>query len=755
MLLLLLPCLTHNSALLTPSLQQKAFATSPTVTPDGSQLYIIGPSNRVYNIQTETGRVQWEFLLDDAVQSQPIIYQNEDSLALYVVEARTGRILQFPLDPDNNLIAQEPVWSWELCQDGGDETDIVIEDCTTNHVVQADVSMAESGNILYYGDVNGRITALQVANFATPAPTMSPSATPTMLPSATPTLSMEPTAMNITDTPTESPTAAPTRTQAITATFAPVNGPTTVVGTPTAPVFDTNNGNASVGNKDVDDDDDSSNMGILIGAIVGGVAVILVVAMLVAKNLLRPKRSRKSSKRIPAGATRDLESDIAPKDGPSDEEDDEVYDYNAEDDDDDDDDVTVISGNGDSVELEYNAANAAKGAAKGSGRRCRTPRKKKMSPAKMTRVSTPPTASTLQSIEEVLSEEEKVIDSRKNLNPQFRSVMDDEESAASSEVSSVIPPPPPPSTVPRERTTNEEEKKDPESPRPSHTDMDIKSPVSPASTTSSNGAFLDSVSRALGYVSANASNKEAKEQQEIPAIQPVLSNDSSIYTNNNDEKSKMTTDSSSPLSGVFGEMPNKAKHTLAGPDQDARDSLSMSALDHHTSTPRAPLGGPAQYLAKGSRPRFKPAGKEHVPKVKSARTTRNLAGFTPSYLTQPEDEDDSNLARNRSNESVNKQQARDPKAAPTFKRRTKPDASSSSMADAVGDTWNSFLDELAAAEEKFFAPTPAQKSAVLRYNKDDESTLGPSTIDDAGDEEDDDEDVFSDGDETVKTGVKA
>ena len=76
-------------------------------------------------------------------------------------------------------------------------------------------SVAPNGNVLYYGDIFGKIVALQVASFETSAPTVSPTATPSTMPSAAPSFS----AM-----PSSHPTSYPTRIE----TSDPSGGPTSM-----------------------------------------------------------------------------------------------------------------------------------------------------------------------------------------------------------------------------------------------------------------------------------------------------------------------------------------------------------------------------------------------------------------------------------------------------------------------------------------------------------------------------------------------
>lgn len=112
------------------------------------------------------------------------------------------------------------------------------------------------------------------------------------------------------------------------------------------------------------------------------------------------------------------------------------------------------------------------------------------------------------------------------------------------------------------------------------------------------------------------------------------------------------------------------------------------------------------------RPRFKPSTNSDG--VKSVRTKRNLNGFAPSSFHSSSSESESDGERRT-------------RKAPTFKRRSKKEEPQPEPAEEEEDTWSSFLKDLASAEHQFFAPTHAQRSAVLRYDEDeDDSNVGES-----------------------------
>lgn len=214
----------------------------------------------------------------------------------------------------------------------------------------------------------------------------------------------------------------------------------------------------------------------------------------------------------------------------------------------------------------------------------------------------------------------------------------------------------------------------------------------------------------------------------------VMSTDSSLYTDEN--KTITSVDRASPMSAVFGGTSEEGSL----PDDEAESSAAIPSLNH-TDISRDREGGiqvpGAQYLSKNYalRPKFKPSTVAKAPKVKSARTKRNLNGFSGTYLSAAEDapgSDDEGRITSTATPALQSSTK-----GPSFKRRTKKEEKPQEASTGIEDTWNSFLKDLAAAEQQFFSPTHAQKSAVLRYNPDESFDDGTTVGDD---------------DQTVKTG---
>jgi len=740
-----------------PPMYSTAFVTSPLVSLDGSQVYIVSAESILYNIRADTGRVPWITNLDAPVISQPILFEGQDSTraALYIMESSTGRIRQYLVNAQVNDAQEEDndgqeTWSFD-CEDLSG-----IARCTD--AVEADFSLTDSGNTLVYGDTFGRITALQVATFSTSAPTVAP----IFISSATPTLSEKTTA------PISTPSSSSFDTEA------PTSSPTIIPIKIVIPGFGSEDSSALSDKDDKDDDDDDdevANIGLMLGIMAASSIIIFAVVLFLARNLLRKPRQRKRvTHKLVVADDENVEVDL--EDVPNDEgnnyrggdrEEDSVGD------DDDDDNGTVISVSSGEVELERIAAVGGGGAltkAGGAGAGFRTPKKKR----KMKKPPTPPTTSTLESIQEAPDDEEPAEWNQTNLETRFRSVSDDGESVDDDTVAS-IPPPPPPPVHPEHDGSNDgyqEEKKETDfitlSPKPSYDRMDHppllgEAPTSPSSTASSDGAsssFTASVNRALDYVTATSTSTKEKQpaaattkNYEIPSLltsPSMFSTDSSIYTSNdndgdeNHNRSAGSTRSVSPLSAMFGDKPDDGSI----PGDEKRNSLSdTGGLYDYRATPAVPG---AHYLTKGgTRPRFTPSGQETAPQIKSARTSRNFSGFSGSYLNNNEN------ASTSSDESQ-----KDTKAPPSFKRRNKQEKNQqqqeppTSFADTISDSWNSFLEDLAAAEEQFFSPTAAQKSVVLRYTKDEDSLVSEKRH---GTVDNEDDGTVQTDDRTVKTGA--
>lgn len=134
------------------------------------------------------------------------------------------------------------IWERNVCGD----------DCVS---VEAEFCLAESGNMLYYGDVAGRVRAVNVAAFATEAPSGVPSPMPSQAPSMAPAVPSVGPSLIPSPMPSSVPSAAPT----IISSAVPTIGATEeTTGVPSA-------GTGS-GNDDTGDNDGSGGTGDTDGA---------------------------------------------------------------------------------------------------------------------------------------------------------------------------------------------------------------------------------------------------------------------------------------------------------------------------------------------------------------------------------------------------------------------------------------------------------------------------------------------------------
>lgn len=245
--------------------------SQPVMDSTGEYLLVAGLDTDFYVFQTENGRERWRVNQASQILAQPRIFEDENNAwrkVVYVIEVQNGRVRQY------DMFNGRRFWDYScadisnsMCQDG----------------VEADFAITPSGNIIYYGDIYGRINALEVATFATEAPSSAPSAFPTPARSGAPTTTMSPTGA-LTDSPTQLVVEVPP----------PTSG---------------SDGNSSEEEQDEslwsdDKEDDSlgvigqqavengpSKMGVYVGAAMAALCLILVP--IVAFSLLRKKRRKK------------------------------------------------------------------------------------------------------------------------------------------------------------------------------------------------------------------------------------------------------------------------------------------------------------------------------------------------------------------------------------------------------------------------------------------------------------------------------
>ena len=169
-----------------------AVQTQPSVSQDGSVLCSAGVDNDFYCVSVEEGRQLWRNEEASEFLAQPIIYRGERRIAVYAIETENGRVHQY------DLWSGRRFWNYS-CSDSSNNL--------CQDPVEAGFAITPGGNTLFYGDIYGRINCLGVASFDTESPTLAPTGTPTISPSASPTITATPTEMpqEAVVTPTEGP----------------------------------------------------------------------------------------------------------------------------------------------------------------------------------------------------------------------------------------------------------------------------------------------------------------------------------------------------------------------------------------------------------------------------------------------------------------------------------------------------------------------------------------------------------------------
>ena len=179
----------------------EALINAPTVSNTGL-LLVAGNSYDLFCFNSETGERIWtdSFSRSSYMVEPHVTEIDGNATVVYAIEALNGNIRQHG--------AWDGTRNWEFncedlsgvigCQDG----------------VEAEFSLSSTGNVLYYGDIFGKIIALKVADFVTPDPSSVPTTTISPNPTSVPTtaISPNPTTVPITmsvPTSTSAPTTTP------------------------------------------------------------------------------------------------------------------------------------------------------------------------------------------------------------------------------------------------------------------------------------------------------------------------------------------------------------------------------------------------------------------------------------------------------------------------------------------------------------------------------------------------------------------
>lgn len=236
----------------------------------GEYLVIPGVSNDLHCVQRNNGGELWVDMEGSQITAQPQIWESFDQTVVYVVESLSGRVRQ------HDLFTGERNWDFSCADIGG------LAVC--QDAVEAEFAVAPGGNVLYYGDIFGRITSLQIAEFETEAPTFAPTTVATDSPTGSPStqdLSTEPPIKTEGDNPQD---------EAGENDFEiPATGDD---GQEDSSIFDEfDETTASLNSGGQGEEESTDNLGLYIGAAIGGLCILAVP--LVVLSLMRRGREDK------------------------------------------------------------------------------------------------------------------------------------------------------------------------------------------------------------------------------------------------------------------------------------------------------------------------------------------------------------------------------------------------------------------------------------------------------------------------------
>mmetsp|Transcript_19352 Transcript_19352/g.48187 ORF Transcript_19352/g.48187 Transcript_19352/m.48187 type:complete len:1201 (-) Transcript_19352:2687-6289(-) len=157
--------------------------TQPVMGNSGNYVCLAGVDNDFSCLLSNSGREVWRNEETSQILAQPIIFRGERRNVVYAIETERGRVHSY------DLFSGRKYWDYSCSDTPWDDL------CTDP--VEADFAITSSGNTIFYGDVNGRITSLAVAIFDTEAPTIAPTGTPTATPTGNPTSTRYPTQMPV------------------------------------------------------------------------------------------------------------------------------------------------------------------------------------------------------------------------------------------------------------------------------------------------------------------------------------------------------------------------------------------------------------------------------------------------------------------------------------------------------------------------------------------------------------------------------
>lgn len=324
-----------------------------------------GVNNDLYAVDTTRGRGFWSISGGSQIVARPQLWETDELSVVYVIESLDGTIGQY------ELYSGQRLWGFG-CDDISGSSSGANELCPD--AVEAEFAIAPSGNAIYYGDIFGRITSLEIASFATESPTSSPTASASSSPTEQPQATSLPTAF-----PSDVPSINPS-TPGLGKPVAPIASPSPddsaaeEAPTTVAPEADSLNSEQQGAQSD-----GSVSVAVYIGAGVAALCV-LIIPIVIFSMMRRHKHNPKKRDEMGVEIIEECEA-----------EDPESFRL---------DEATLASGSdGGGIEVEFVGSKSVPRTPPGLSNQTKKKKKKrKQSP------QTPATAQTLESIEELPDE---------------------------------------------------------------------------------------------------------------------------------------------------------------------------------------------------------------------------------------------------------------------------------------------------------------------------------------------------------------
>lgn len=177
-----------------PSRRNESYPIASPIasSPDGLRLYVASASTLFYCLNGKNGNIIWKAESYDSVFLNGAVL-SPDYSSIYSIQHRDGTVEK------RSAATGDLMWSFNC-------TSIPGRHRTCQDSVEAQFSLSNIGNTLYYVDIWGNVVSLLVDDF----PTSPPSFLPTPQPSGIPSISMYPSLSSEPSAASEGPSSAPT-----------------------------------------------------------------------------------------------------------------------------------------------------------------------------------------------------------------------------------------------------------------------------------------------------------------------------------------------------------------------------------------------------------------------------------------------------------------------------------------------------------------------------------------------------------------